>query len=106
MDLIEIQVGDETWKIRKLPQYQITKLIGSGAKDLADILVDMVLASVVEPKQLRREDVIRILNDDKAYFTLVTQLENINEKGIRALGNYMLSSIRSSPRSETSSNST
>ena len=101
MDLIEIPVGDETWKVRKLPQYQVTKLVGSGNKDLADIHIDMVLASVVEPK-LRREDVIRVLNDDETYFALVTKLEEINAKGIRSLGNYMLSSIRSSQRSETS----
>lgn len=101
MELIEIAVGAETWKVKKLSQYHVTKLIGPGGRDLADIQVDMVMASVVEPK-LKREDVIKILEDDEKYFAVVTELERINEKGIRALGNYMMSSIRSQPKSETS----
>jgi len=100
MELIEIAVGAETWKVKKLSQYHVTKLIGTGGKDLGDLHVDMILASVVEPK-LKRDDVIKILEDDEKYFAVVTELERINEKGIRALGNYMQSSIRSQPKSET-----
>ena len=93
MDLIDITVGDETWKVKKLSQYHVTKLIGPGGKDLADLHVDLILASVVEPK-ITREGVIKLSEDEDKYLALVQELERINEKGIRALGNYMLSSIR------------
>lgn len=105
MELIDIVIGNETMKVRKLSAYQVSKLLGPGARDLADIHVEMILASVVEPK-LSREDVLAISEDEEKYFALVVELERINEKGIRALGNYMLSSARSQPMSKTNSNST
>ena len=92
MELIEIKIGDETLKIKKLTAYQTSKLIGPGSRDLADIHVEMILASVVEPK-LKRDEVLNW--DEDKYFTMVQELERVNEKGIRALGNYMRSSAPS-----------
>ena len=92
MEMIDIVIGDETLKVKKMSAYQVSKLIGPGNRDLADIHVEMVLASVVEPK-LKREDVLTW--DEEKYFTLVQELERVNEKGIRALGNYMRSSAPS-----------
>ena len=105
MELIEIVIGNETRKVRKLSAYQVSKLLGPGARDLADIHVEMILASVVEPK-FTREDVLAMSDDEEKYFALVIELERINEKGIRALGNYMLSSAHSQQTSKTNLNST
>lgn len=93
MELIEITVMGQIYKVKKLTAYQVSKLIGPGNRDLADIHVEMVLASVVEPK-LKREDMLAWDDEDK-YFALVRELEHINDKGIRALGNYMRSSAPS-----------
>lgn len=94
MELIDIVVGNDTIKVKKLTAYQVSKLIGPGTRDLADIHVDMIVASVVEPK-MTRDDVLKLSEDEDRYFALIAELERVNEKGIRALGNYMMSSARS-----------
>jgi len=105
MELIEVKVGEEIWKVKKLNSYQVSKLIGPGDRDLADIHMGMILASVVEPK-INREKILEFAEDEERYFALVQDLERINEKGIRALGNYVRSSVTSLEKSKTSSNST
>ena len=94
MELIEIKVGEDTYKVKKLSAYQVTKTIGPGGLDLADVHVNLILASVVEPK-MKREDVLILMEDEEKYYPLIKEIERINEKGIRALGNYIRSSVPS-----------
>jgi len=94
MELIEINVGEDLYKAKKLSVYHVSNIISQAEGKLGDIHMGLILASVVEPK-MKREDVLALAEDDEKYFALVGELERINEKAIRAVGNYIRSSVPS-----------
>lgn len=95
---VEITVAGEKFKVRKLPPYLLTKTLGNGIKDLADIDIDLVIAAVVDPK-LKREDFLQF-NEEK-YYGLLEQVQEVNREGIRKLGNYMGSGRNPSQQKST-----
>jgi len=53
---MELQIGNQTFKVQKLSGYRLLKVFGDGSKDPADLYRDIILACVEEP-QLSKEEI-------------------------------------------------
>lgn len=104
-NIVEVEVMGERCKVRRLPPYRLKKLLGNGTKDIADVEVNCIVATFVEPKYTHES--IDAIEDEDKYYALQEAFTQVNKKGIIALGNSI---TRSSPSSHvklmTSSNST
>ncbi len=87
---MQVEIGDRVFKLEKPGGYKLLKVVDEG-KDAADLMRDLILVCIKEPK-LKREEVEEM--DPETFFTLSAKVNELIAGDLKKLQTLMQSSVK------------